>query len=137
MPPKPPHTPRSALYVRLPKAHAERLDRAAFELKVSKQDLVAGLIEQHVDSAHLGRTPPGFTRRETTVEVDEGLTIGRASFRPAGEREVMSLAEVAAWLEVEEDTVRELAEADQLPGRKLGDQWRFARQAILDWLAHE
>ena len=34
---------RTALFVRIPAADAERLDRAAFELKASKQDLVAGL----------------------------------------------------------------------------------------------
>ena len=128
---------RSPLYVRLPKAQAERLDRAAFELKVSKQDLVSGLIEQHVRPDRMGRLAPGFTRRERTVEIDDGLTLGRASFRPLDEPEIMNLAEVAAWLDVEADTVRELAEADKLPGRKLGDEWRFARQAVLDWLAHE
>jgi excisionase family DNA binding protein len=125
--------PRSALYVRLPQAHAERLDRAAFELKMSKQDLVAGLIERHVH----GKAPPGFTRRETTIEIDDPLTVGRASFRPSEPSEIMTLDEVAAWLQVGEDVVLELAEANKLPGRKLGDEWRFARQAVLDWLAKE
>jgi excisionase family DNA binding protein len=122
---------RTPLYVRLPKAQADKLDRAAFELKVSKQDLVAGLIDRHM------RTAPGFVRRESAIEFDDDLTVGRASFQPAPEREVMTLAEVADWLEVDEAVVAELAEADKLPGRKLGEQWRFARQAILDWLAHE
>jgi excisionase family DNA binding protein len=47
----------------------------------------------------------------------------------------MSLAELAKWLEVDEGTVRSLAEAGEVPGRKLGDEWRFARTAVLDWLA--
>ena len=126
-------SPHKALYVRLPHAHAERLDRAAFELSMSKQDLVAGLIEQHVHT----KTAPGFIRRETTIELDDPLTVGRASFRPADTSEVMTLGEVADWLQVDEGVVRQLAEASKLPGRKLGDEWRFARQAVLDWLAKE
>src|SRR5436305_14674758 len=109
---------RTPLYVRLPRSHADRLDRAAFELKMSKQDLVAGLIEDR-----LGHEPPGFIRRETTLEIDDGLTVGRASFQPAAEREVMTLAVVAAWREVDEQAVEELVEANKIPGRNLGDQW--------------
>jgi excisionase family DNA binding protein len=74
-------------------------------------------------------------KRTTTVETDEGLVVGRASFRPNEAREVMSLGELAQWLEVDEETVRSLAEAGELPGRRLGDEWRFARAAVLDWLA--
>jgi excisionase family DNA binding protein len=47
----------------------------------------------------------------------------------------MSLGELAQWLEVDEETVRSLAEAGELPGRRLGEEWRFARAAVLDWLA--
>jgi hypothetical protein len=39
----------SALYVQLPKPEAEKLDRAAFELKAHKRDLVAALVARHVD----------------------------------------------------------------------------------------
>jgi excisionase family DNA binding protein len=124
---------RSPLYVRLPKAHAERLDRAAFELNMSKQDLVTGLIEQHMHS----KTAPGFIRRETTIEIDDPLTVGRASFRPTEASEVMTLPQVAVWLQVDEDVILELAESNKLPGRKLGEEWRFARQAVLNWLAKE
>ena len=34
------------LYVRLPTEEAEKLDRAAFEMKTSKQDLVTGMIRR-------------------------------------------------------------------------------------------
>ena len=40
---------RTALFVRVPAEDAERLDRAAFALKASKQDLVAGLLARYVD----------------------------------------------------------------------------------------
>jgi excisionase family DNA binding protein len=130
---------KAALYVRIPRSKAEKLDRAAFALGVSKQDLIAGLVGKYVkpDSARgLQELESVATpKRTTTVETDEGLVVGRASFRPNEAREVMSLGELAQWLEVDEETVRSLAEAGELPGRRLGDEWRFARAAVLDWLA--
>jgi excisionase family DNA binding protein len=106
---------------------------------VSKQDLVAGLVGKYVkpDSARglQELETVASPKRATTVETDDALVVGRASFRPNEPREVMSLAELAQWLEVDEDTVRSLAEAGELPGRRLGDEWRFARAAVLDWLA--
>src|SRR4051812_1797798 len=122
---------RTALYVRIPQSHAEKLDRVAFELKVPKQDLVAGLVEDM-------KIAPGFTRRRTeVVEVDDNLSVGRASFLPRGPLEVLTLADAAELLAVEEDVVRAMAEAGELPGRKLGDEWRFARVALLTWLGGE
>jgi hypothetical protein len=48
----------SALYVRIPKSEAEKLDRAAFELKSHKRDLVAALVARYVDPS----TPAGLDR---------------------------------------------------------------------------
>jgi excisionase family DNA binding protein len=31
--------------------------------------------------------------------------------------------------------VVELAEAGTLPGRRIGEQWRFSRPALIEWLA--
>ena len=39
----------SALYVRLPRVEADKLDRASFELKAPKRDLVAALVARYVD----------------------------------------------------------------------------------------
>jgi len=130
---------KAALYVRIPRSKAEKLDRAAFALGVSKQDLVAGLVGKYVRPESAGGLQELETvatpKRTTTVETDEGLVVGRASFRSDEPREVMSLGELAMWLDVDEETVRSLAEAGELPGRRLGDEWRFARAAVLDWLA--
>jgi hypothetical protein len=35
---------------------------------------------------------------------------------------------------VDEKLVLELAAAGQLPGRRLGDEWRFSHAAIMGWL---
>ena len=121
---------RTPLYVRLPSAHAERLDRAAFELKASKQDIVSGLIARYVD--------PGSTDRLRRVVIEAGedaIATGSHSFTPASPGEVLTLAELAAMLQVDEDDARELAEAGEIPGRRIGEDWRFARGAVLRWLA--
>ncbi len=132
---------RSALYVRIPKAQAEKLDRAAFELKLPKQDLVAGLVAAYVEPdsraglERLSSVASSESRRRTeVVEIDQGLTVGSASFRPAEPREVLNLEELAQWLEIEPETVRRLAEKGDLPGRRIGDEWRFSRSAVLGWL---
>ena len=124
---------RTGLFVRIPASAAEKLDRAAFELKTPKQDLVSGLVARYVDPS-----PKGLAslRRTITVETaDDSLVMGRHSFLPNEEPEVLTLADVADLLHSDEATVAGLAETGELPGRKIGDEWRFARRAVLDWLA--
>jgi excisionase family DNA binding protein len=115
------------LYVRLPTAAAEKLDRAAFELRTSKQDLVAELVESHL--------PLAGTRRVVVESLDDALTVGHHSFVPTEAPEVLTLAEAAELLRADAETVAQMAEDGELPGRKLGGDWRFARSAVLGWLA--
>jgi excisionase family DNA binding protein len=118
---------RTALYVRIPSTTAEKLDQAAYQLKRPKQDLIAGLVA----AADLDQM-----RRVTVETTEDGLTLGHASFRPHPSLppDVLTLAELARWLQVDETAVAELAEAGELPGRRLGGEWRFAREAVLAWL---
>jgi excisionase family DNA binding protein len=51
--------------------------------------------------------------------------------------DVLTLAETAEYLQVVESAVRAEAEAGRLPGRKLGDEWRFVRLAVVEWLGAE
>jgi excisionase family DNA binding protein len=120
-------TERTPLYVRLPTPQAQRLDEAAYTLKRSKQDLVAGLITSYGDLDTL--------RRVTVETTDDGLTVGHAEFRPLAPPDVLSVGQLAEWLQVDETAIAELAEQGELPGRKLAGEWRFAREAVLDWLA--
>lgn len=136
--------PTTPLYVRLPAEQAEKLDRAAFALKASKQDLVAGLLARYVDpSSPAGlatlreMTSGGGTRRVTVETADDTLTVGRHSFLPAEPPEVLTLEEVADLLKVEPEIAAALAESGELPGRRVGEEWRFARRAVLDWLAEK
>ncbi|MFO1040390.1 MAG: helix-turn-helix domain-containing protein [Planctomycetaceae bacterium] len=50
------------------------------------------------------------------------------------ELDVLSLEDVAAYLKVEYGAVRRLIKEQGLPGRKIGEEWRFLRGAIADWL---
>jgi excisionase family DNA binding protein len=121
--------PTSPLFVRLPAGEAEKLDRAAFELKTSKGKLVAGLVARYVDPS----SENGLDALRA-LQTDGTPIVGRAYVRPADESDVLTVAEAARMLRVGEHTVRELAAQGQLPGRKLGRQWRFSRRALLDWL---
>jgi excisionase family DNA binding protein len=143
MPKKPPA--ESALYVRIPAAAIDRLRRAAETLGVHQKDLVASLVSKYVDPD----SPRGLDAlgslsqpRRVTVEMnDAGPTLGSYSFRPYDPPEpppppeVMSAEQAARFLQVEEAVIIELAEAGELPGRKLGRAWRFSRAALVTWLS--
>jgi excisionase family DNA binding protein len=111
---------RTALFVRLPNAQAAALDRLADQTGRRKQHLVSELLADRLTSApapvSVGRvevTPP------PTTLIDEVLT----------------LEEAAALLKLPADTVRSRADEGDLPGRRFGNEWRFARMAVLAWLA--
>ena len=110
--------PESALFVRLPAEAADRLDRAADALRMRKKDIVASLV-----SKHLGAAPQ---------------TLGSYSFQAYDREdlpEVMDPEQTAEFLQIEAETVVEMAEAGKLPGRRLGKHWRFSRAALVAWLS--
>jgi excisionase family DNA binding protein len=135
--------PTTPLYVRIPATEAEKLDRAAFELRARKQDLVSGLVSRYVDPS----SPSGLAAlrdlagaadagRRVTVETSEDAwTVGRHSFLPSEAPDVLTVDEVADLLKVAPEAIEELAAAGELPGRRVGEEWRFARSAVLEWLA--
>ena len=47
---------------------------------------------------------------------------------------MLDAAQAAELLAVEESAILELAERGELPGRRIGDAWRFSRRALLAWL---
>ena len=50
------------------------------------------------------------------------------------ELDVLSLEEAATYLKIEFGDLRRMIKEQGLPGRKIGDEWRFLRGAIADWL---
>lgn len=51
--------------------------------------------------------------------------------------EVMTLAEVAEYLQLGERTVLRMVQRREIPGAKIASQWRFIRALIQDWLARQ
>jgi excisionase family DNA binding protein len=117
----------TALYVRLPAPEADKLDRAAFQLKAPKREIVTRLVERYVD--------PADPEALAALRPDRDVLIGRAAFRPAEQPEVLTLDGAAALLQVEPDDVERLATDGELPARRIGEHWRFSRAALLAWLA--
>jgi hypothetical protein len=111
--------PTAALFVRVPERQARELDRIAFELKRPKREIVSALL--------------------STLAVEDGrLVVGHADL---GERpgpvapQVLDATQLAAFLDVDRESVLALAEHGELPGRKIAGDWRFSRAAIIAWLA--
>lgn len=109
-----PTEPMKPLYVRLPADEAERLDIAVSTTGISKRQLVSDAVRAHL--------------------AGDGLVVGRAALQEASP-EVLTLGEAAALLRVDERAIEESAARGDLPGRQLGGEWRFSREALLAWLA--
>lgn len=137
MPKKPP--PQTPLYVRLPASESDKLDRASEALGIPKKELVAGLVARYVDpDSQRGLSALGSLSqpRRVTVDLpDAGPSMGAYSFQPYDPPEVLSAAQAAGLLQIDEALVVELAEARRLPGKKLGTAWRFSRAALVAWLS--
>jgi excisionase family DNA binding protein len=52
----------------------------------------------------------------------------------ASNGEVLTLSEAASYLRLPEADVLRLVEEQALPARQLGNEWRFLKTAIQDWL---
>jgi excisionase family DNA binding protein len=132
----------TALFVRLPDEQARLLDRAASAVSAHKKDLISGLLAQHVDpdtphgiEALRAIAAAGGSRRIVVETQDSGVQRGFGYFTPTAPADVLDAEGAADLLEVDVDTILALAEQGELPGRSIGGHWRFARQALLDWLA--
>ena len=106
------HTP---LYVRLAPDSARRLDQAVASSGLTKRQIVEDAVREHL----------GPEKKE--------LVVGRVALRePAPE--ILTAGEAAALLRVEEADVVDAAERGELPGRRIGGEWRFGREALLAWV---
>ena len=133
----------TGLFVRLPESQARLLDRAAAAVPARKKDLISGLLAQHLDpdtpegleALRAIATPLGRARR-IVIEPDEPrLQPGFAAFSPAVPPEVLDPLGAADLLAIDVESLLKLAEKGEIPGRRVGDQWRFARQGLLEWLS--
>ncbi len=66
--------------------------------------------------------------RTKTTPPANGATEGPAT------AEILTLPEAAAYLRVPEGDVLRMVQEQGLPARKIGEQWRFLKPAVQDWL---
>jgi excisionase family DNA binding protein len=52
----------------------------------------------------------------------------------AANHDVLTLEEAAGFLRVSPEVAEELANRGAIPGRRIGEEWRFLRSSIEDWL---
>jgi excisionase family DNA binding protein len=49
-------------------------------------------------------------------------------------REVLTIEEAAELLGVSVKTFNKVLHSENIPGRKIGREWKFSRQALIDWV---
>jgi excisionase family DNA binding protein len=54
--------------------------------------------------------------------------------RPAAPPEVMTIDDLATYLQVSKSSLYKLAQEGRVPGQKVGKHWRFRKDAIDRWL---
>jgi hypothetical protein len=101
------------LYVRLAADQARRLNDAVSASGKSKRRLVEDAVREHL--------------------ADDGIVVGRIALRE-DPPEVLTAAEAASLLRVDESQLLQAAQHCQLPGRMIAGAWRFSRSALLSWL---
>lgn len=128
--------PTNALYVRLPAGEALKLDQAAEALRMRKKDLISGLVSRYVDPARLDELQALRDSIQPVPEpAEREFQIGHLAFQRTEPPEVLTAEQAAALLQVEETVVLRLAETGEIPGRRIGDVWRFSRSALIGWLS--
>jgi excisionase family DNA binding protein len=49
-------------------------------------------------------------------------------------REILNIEQAAELLGVSVKTFNKVLHSESLPGRKIGREWKFSRQALIDWI---
>ena len=53
------------------------------------------------------------------------------------EKEIMTVKQVAEYLQMDEHTIYKLARSGQIPSIKIAGQWRFKKEVIDKWISEE
>src|SRR5215211_6744239 len=142
-------TATNALYVRLPHPEFDKLDRAAAALSTNKKAIVTTLVSHYVDpdTAHgldhlratLAAASPAAPHTPGSDAHPDApsrrMTINLLAFTPSPPPEVLTAGQAAELLQVPEPELLALAKAGSLPGRRIGERWRFSRAALIEWLS--
>lgn len=52
----------------------------------------------------------------------------------SNDREILNIEEAAALLGVSVKTFNKVLHGQSIPARKIGREWKFSRQALIDWV---
>jgi excisionase family DNA binding protein len=85
-------------------------------------------------SARLEDVEIEYRHRSRRKAMSQAATDATQAPAPIVLPEVLTLTEAAEYLRVSESDVLDLATKHELPGRKIGQQWRFHRQGLAEWL---
>jgi excisionase family DNA binding protein len=64
----------------------------------------------------------------------EGAWVKGKGIMETREKEVLNVDEAAEYLGFNPVTVRLKARSGEIPGRKIGREWRFSRRRLLEWI---
>ena|SRR5713101_2340214 len=76
----------------------------------------------------------GRTKIRTDRRARDGAMTASSSLARRQVGEVLTLAEAAAYLRVTDQDILRLVRKQGLPGREVGNDWRFLRAGIDSWL---
>lgn len=80
------------------------------------------------------KTPKRSTSKPRKPKPDAAINSAPSvNGTPLDPADVMTLAETAAFLRVDERDVRQMADEGKLPARRVSGQWRFLKSALLEW----
>jgi excisionase family DNA binding protein len=57
--------------------------------------------------------------------------------RPDTTRDILNIDEAAALLGVSAKTFNKVLHSEDVPARKVGREWKFSRQALIDWVGND
>lgn len=82
------------------------------------------------ENISLSRSLDSFKNKFEQFMSDDSLMEMMSEF------DVLTLEECAVYLKIKFGDVRRLVKEQGLPGRKIGEEWRFLRGAVAEWLAN-
>lgn len=68
------------------------------------------------------------------TEERQGYFVGDLQGEVIGQPVIMTIDQVASYLQIGKRTIYAMAAAGEMPAAKVGDQWRFFRPEIDRWL---
>jgi excisionase family DNA binding protein len=65
------------------------------------------------------------------------MTPNETKLAPTAQTDILDVAALSVWLHIHPTTVRSHAAQGLIPGRQIGNRWRFSRARIEAWLSED